>query len=204
MLLRTVPKAFYFSGSASVLTPLFLHVEVTARTQKDPASFSSPLPNLMTDQTGGEEAGKRGWPRIEQDKNCREKEIGLVKEKSENLKGRERTSLPRSSLVRTYVLHEDKEIGCALYSIWGRIQNLSFNPFLHPKGLCVPWPLQGLLSTTCLKQKMAGFLSNCSFLCLLYVEILTQCKLIIFFKKKSFFSEVSKTRVCVNFRVCRK
>ncbi len=66
------------------------------------------------------------------------------------------------------------------------------NPFLHPKGLYRPWPLQDLLSTTCLKQKIVGFLSKCSFFCLLYVEIST------------FFSEVSKTRVCVNFRVCRK
>ncbi len=80
----------------------------------------------------------------------------------------------------------------------------NLNPFLHPKGLYRPWPLQGLVSTTCLKQKIAGFLSNCSFFCLLHVEILTQHKLIIFFKIRSFFSEVSKTRVCVNFRVCRK
>jgi hypothetical protein len=30
-------------------------------------------------------------------------------------------------------------------------------------------------------KKIAGFLSNCSFLCMSYVEILTQCKLIVFF-----------------------
>jgi hypothetical protein len=67
--------------------------------------------------------------------------------------------------ISTYIEYvSDGNLKQAFYQIFTEPFHSNLNPFLHPKGRYRPWLLWDLLYTTCLKQNIAGFLSNCSFL----------------------------------------